>query len=108
MTDAELLKLAESVSISWKYRSYDEDFIEFARKVEKNYLKEIKMDIPTLAAKIAKDIFACGDEPRIGTVQRLQFMGGQYPDAERPMGGLSEYHLRHLIERTLSESGIFK
>lgn len=69
---------------------------------------ELQTDIKTLAAKIARDIFECGDEPRIGTVQRLQFIGGQYADAERPMGGLSEYHLRHLIERTLSESGIFK
>ncbi len=58
----------------------------------------------TLAETIARKIFECGDEPLFpdGKVQRLQFMGGTWPNHERSLGGLSEQALTLLIERVLA------
>lgn len=57
-----------------------------------------------LASKIARAVFECGDESpeRGGKAQRLQFMGGTYPNNEIVMGGLSEYALASVIERALA------
>lgn len=56
-----------------------------------------------LAAKIAREIFDCGDEsPQFGgKAQRLQFMGGTYPGNEVAMGGLNEFALTAVIRRAL-------
>jgi len=51
-----------------------------------------------LAARIARAIFECGDEPTV-QVKRIQFMGGQWPDDEFGLGGLNEDALRKVIER---------
>lgn len=57
-----------------------------------------------LAAKLARAIFEVGDEPMKlgGPTQRLQFMGGRYPDAEKDMGGLNEASLTAVIARALA------
>ncbi len=57
-----------------------------------------------LATKLARAIFEIGDEPKIhgGNVQRIQFMGGTYPDAERALGGLCESSLESFLDYTLA------
>jgi hypothetical protein len=57
-----------------------------------------------LAAKIARAVFEAGDEPRAfgGKTLRIQFMGGHWPEAEKPMGGFCEDALALCIERVLS------
>lgn len=52
------------------------------------------------AAAIARAIFKCGDEPRSKT-QRIQFMGGDYPHAERGQGGLNETALTRVIDEAM-------
>ena len=52
--------------------------------------------------KLARAIFAHGDQPG-DRVQRLQFMGGQYPDQETPLGGLCESALAQVIARVLEQ-----
>jgi hypothetical protein len=66
----------------------------------------VSMNNKALARKLARAIFACGDEPQAhgGKTQRIQFMGGTWPDNERGMGGLSEPALVAMIERALAES----
>lgn len=55
-----------------------------------------------LAKHLARVVFALGDEPIDGgTVQRLQFMGGKYPNAEITLGGLCENALVAVIQREL-------
>lgn len=56
--------------------------------------------IKGLAELIARDIFHSGDEPGSAT-QRIQFMGGKYPDNELPQGGLCELALAKLIEESI-------
>lgn len=57
-----------------------------------------------LATKLARAIFEIGDEPILGgKVQRLQFMGGTYPDDERPLGGLCESSLEAFLDYTLAK-----
>lgn len=57
-----------------------------------------------LATKLARAIFEIGDEPRItgGKVQRIQFMGGEYPDGEIPLGGVCESSLESFLDYTLA------
>lgn len=59
-----------------------------------------------LAAKISRAIFKCGDDaPRFGgKTQRIQFMGGTYPNNEQAMGGLNESALASVIERVLADN----
>lgn len=66
-----------------------------------------------LATKLARAIFECGDDIRPGGTdkcQRIQFMGGTYPDAERPLGGLCESslesYLDHLLARFQTETPV--
>ena len=59
-----------------------------------------------LAAQIARAIFSCGDELGDKT-QRIQFIGGTWPDNEKSMGGLCEDALVDLIARTLA-ANVFK
>jgi hypothetical protein len=56
-----------------------------------------------LAEKIAREIFECGSEPsrQGGLVQRIQYMGGTYPDNEIVLGGLCERALADVIYETL-------
>ncbi len=49
-----------------------------------------------LAQKIAREIFKIGDEPNSPT-QRIQFIGGEYPNNEKPQGGLCEVALVKFI-----------
>lgn len=57
-----------------------------------------------LAAKIARELFAFGSEPSRdgGIVQRIQFVGGKYPDHEIALGGLCETALARAIRSILS------
>jgi hypothetical protein len=59
-------------------------------------------DDKELAAIIARKIFECGDEPD-SPAQRIQFLGGTYPHAEREQGGFGEGPLADFIEGVLSE-----
>lgn len=52
-----------------------------------------------LADKIARDIMSEGDGPT--PCQRIQFMGGKYPDAELGQGGLCESSLARCIAKSL-------
>jgi hypothetical protein len=56
-----------------------------------------------LAAIIARKIFEIGGMHETDQVQRIQFLGGTYPHAERPMGGFGERPLAHFIEKVLRE-----
>lgn len=51
------------------------------------------------ASQIARDIMEMGNFPT--PCQRIQFMGGTYPDDELPQGGLCEAALVKRIEATL-------
>lgn len=57
------------------------------------------------AVKLARGIFAVGDEPiqHGGMVQRIQFMGGTYPDRETKLGGLSEIALISVLHRLIDQ-----
>jgi len=57
------------------------------------------MDKDALAKRIAREIFAVGDQPT-GKVHRIQFMIGNI-HAERPAGGLGEGPLESVIRRVL-------
>ena len=59
----------------------------------------------SLAKIIARAIFECGDELHEfgGATQRVQFMGGVWPDSEKGMGGLDEASLARVIEHVLKE-----
>lgn len=57
------------------------------------------MNTRTLAKKIAKDIFEAGSGPE--PVGRIQFMGGKYPDNEKPQGGFCFDALVGCIEKSL-------
>lgn len=57
-----------------------------------------------MAKKIAKHIFDAGsDRSPDGKVNRIQFMGGKWPDNEIPMGGLNEIALASVIENAIEE-----
>ena len=53
-----------------------------------------------LADYLAHAIFAAGNEPH-DRVQRIQFMGGKYPDHETKMGGYCREALRDCIQRAI-------
>lgn len=50
-----------------------------------------------LAVRLARGIFEVGDEPD-DKVQRIQFMGGDYPDHETKLGGLGESSLADYLD----------
>ena len=62
----------------------------------------IEIEQKELAEKVARDIMAIGDEPN-SKAQRLQYMGGEYPDNEKKQGGLCENALADVIEESLHE-----
>ena len=49
-----------------------------------------------LAKYLAKHIFECGDEPGV-KITRIQFLSGEWPDAEKPEGGLTQDPLARAI-----------
>jgi hypothetical protein len=53
-----------------------------------------------LARRIARAIFACGDN-RNDKVQRIELKGGTWPDHETDLGGLCEDALASLIRKHL-------
>ena len=53
-----------------------------------------------LADYLAHAIFASGNEPH-DRVQRIQFMGGKYPDHETKLGGYCREALRDCIQRAI-------
>lgn len=55
-----------------------------------------------LAKLIARKIFACGDEPG-DPCQRIQLMGGTWPNNEHPMGGFNERAMADFLEIVLDE-----
>lgn len=57
-----------------------------------------------LAGFLARAIFLVGDEPARfgGKTQRIQFMGGSWPDHEVKMGGLNETALAQVIVEALN------
>ena len=57
------------------------------------------MTIYSIARQIARGIREMGDGPT--PCQRIQFLGGTYPDAEIAQGGLCEEALVKCIEKTL-------
>ncbi len=62
-----------------------------------------------LAAKIARAIFECGDEPPEcgGETYRIEFKGGDC-NTEVSMGGLNERGLMNVIKRTLAANMEFR
>jgi len=59
------------------------------------------MDIvKSLAEAVAKDIFELGREPN-SPCHRIEFIGGKYPDAEKPQGGMCEASFAHVIETSI-------
>lgn len=50
--------------------------------------------------QIARAIFSCGDDPG-RPVQRIQFLGGEYPGSETEQGGLCEIALANLIQSVI-------
>lgn len=62
------------------------------------------MENRELAQKLAKGIMDTGSDPG-RPVQRIQFMGGEYPKNEIPQGGLCEAALSEVIYRLLHQIG---
>jgi len=60
------------------------------------------MTLESLAARIARDIFAYGDTPG-SKCQRLEFKGGEYPHRECAQGGLNESALARTILESLNK-----
>lgn len=58
-------------------------------------------EIEVLAARIAHDIFKVGDSHT--PCQRIQFMGGVYPDNEIGNGGFDQNALKRCIKESLSK-----
>lgn len=56
-----------------------------------------------MGKRLARAIFKAGDLAPHDYVQRLQFMGGTYPNAERPLGGFSEMALAEYLRTTLED-----
>lgn len=56
-----------------------------------------------LASTIATALFSCGDEPN-SPCQRIEFLGGEYPDNEIPQGGLNKDSLINFLYRIISET----
>jgi trans-aconitate methyltransferase len=56
----------------------------------------------TIAAHLARKVFDSGCGPG-GPTQRLQLMGGKYPDAEINRGGLNQDALIRLLAEGLTE-----
>jgi len=59
-----------------------------------------------IAMKIARDLMAIGDGPT--PCQRIQFMGGHWPDGEIPQGGLCEAALVLELRSMLKKHGAAK
>lgn len=57
--------------------------------------------VQRLAAKIARDVFKCGDEGK-WKCNRIAFKSGDWPVGERDLGGLIEVALARVIERSLT------
>ena len=55
-----------------------------------------------IGERIARAIFACGDDPK-SPAQRIQFMGGDYPDNEKPQGGFCEKALADFIGEEIAK-----
>ena len=57
-----------------------------------------------LGVNIARAIFEVGDEPDRcgGKAQRIQFMGGRWPENEVALGGLNEASLALVINRVIA------
>lgn len=55
-----------------------------------------------LDVRIARDIFLAGSRPG-SRCQRLQFLGGEYPDKEIAQGGMTEENLVKVIGRSLAD-----
>jgi len=55
-----------------------------------------------LARNLTKDLFTIGaDGADIDRPHRIQFMGGKYPDNEKPMGGFCEKALTEYFAKRL-------
>lgn len=59
--------------------------------------------VSALADLIARDIFECGDDPS-SKCQRIQFLGGKYPDNEKPQGGMCEMALAEAIAKSIDKN----
>lgn len=73
---------------------------------KKDYLVENNKELAELAKFIARKIFECGDDiysKKKQKTQRIQFMGGTYPDNEIALGGFGEQPLADFIEQILDE-----
>lgn len=55
-----------------------------------------------MAAFIARAIFESGSVPH-DKAQRIQFMGGKYPDWETALGGYGEHGLTDCIRAAISD-----
>lgn len=62
----------------------------------------MEIDINAAAAQIAKDVFEIGSVGR-SPAKRMQFLGGRYPDDEKPQGGVCETALAELIKTSLKK-----
>ena len=58
-----------------------------------------------LAAKLARAVFACGDD-RSGECRRIEFKIGSYPHNEKPGGGLCEAALADLLLSNLTNNPV--
>lgn len=56
--------------------------------------------VQRLAAKIARDVFKCGDDGK-WKCNRIAFKSGKWAVGERELGGLCELALAVVIERSL-------
>ncbi len=61
--------------------------------------------IKKLSRKIARGVFRIGDELN-DPCQRIQFLGGTYPDCEHDAGGINESGLAIAIEDILLKENI--
>jgi len=54
-----------------------------------------------MAKRIAREIFSIGDEEN-SPVTRIQYMGGKWPDNEKPQGGMVESAIERVVLKVLT------
>ena len=71
------------------------------KHVQRAFLLSLLDEFEALPGKIVERLFALGADGPKNKIQRIQFMGGTYPDNEIPQGGMCKTALITFIDEEL-------
>ena len=99
-------KLAEVRERHESYRAHNEAIAECYGQASESYidiafLLSLLDEFEALPGKIVERLFALGADGPKNKIQRIQFMGGTYPDNEIPQGGMCKTALITFIDEEL-------